>query len=90
MRSKSIFSFTVVAMTFVILLFSCSREIDSSIETNDFIQRFLDINSVRLYKSEIKRVKVNYFPASTMIHFFEVDHLIFITLKTYNYLIVCL
>ena len=67
MRSKSIFSFTVVAMTFVILLFSCSREIDSSIETNDFIQRFLDINSVRLYKSEIKRVKVNYFPASTMI-----------------------
>jgi hypothetical protein len=66
MRSKWIFSVTIFAMTFVVLLFSCSKETDSSIETNEFIQRFLGINSVRLYKSEIKRVKVNYFPASTM------------------------
>ncbi len=67
MKRKSIVGYTIIAITVVILLFSCSKKTDKPTQTSEFIQHFLDQNSVRLYKSEIQRVKVNIFPASNML-----------------------
>lgn len=50
---------------FCLISFACSKNETS--ETNEFIQDFLDTNSIRLYKSEINRVKVNYFPSSSLL-----------------------
>lgn len=67
MKWKSIVGYLLLAITFVIALFSCSKNSNTLDQTNEFIQYFLDQNSVRLYKSEIQRVKVNIFPASNML-----------------------
>ena len=67
MGLRSIFKNSILSLTVLSVLFSCSKKVDSPQRTNEFIQRFLDGNSIRLYKSEIQRAKVNFFPASGMV-----------------------
>ena len=62
-KRGSIFCFVI---TCLLLICSCSN---SGIPKgkNEFIQHFLDKNSKRIYKSEIQRVKVNFFHSSGML-----------------------
>lgn len=67
MKCKSIFGYSLLAITVVISSFSCSKNPNAIGKSNVFIQHFLDQNSITIYKSEIQRVKVNIFPASNML-----------------------
>lgn len=67
MKCNSVVSYSLVVIIFVTSLFSCSKNSNTLRETNEFIQNFLDKNSITVYKSEIQRVKVNIFPASNML-----------------------
>ena len=67
MKCISFFWRTILVTYVVLLLFSCAKKTDTPTQTNEFIQYFLDHNSVTLYKSEIQRVKVNIFPATNML-----------------------
>jgi len=69
MRLKSNSKNSILSLTVLVLLFSCSKKVDSPERTNEFIQRFLDGNSIRIYKSEVQRAKVNFFPASNILFY---------------------
>ncbi len=67
MGYRSIFCKSLCCSIALTALLSCTGEERMPEETNGFIQYFLDHNSERIYKSEIQRVKVNFFPTSTML-----------------------
>lgn len=67
MKSRAFIFNLFVLIVVSIFLFSCSNSAGTPKKSNDFIQHFLDQNAERIYKSEIQRVKVNFFPASGML-----------------------
>ena len=63
MTGKRIYTF-LVTLVVGLLMLDCSHKSPAIRDSNEFIQNFLDKNSIRIYKSEIQRVKVNFFPIS--------------------------